>query len=814
MKKHYIKLITLAVFFCLSSSMFGQTPVIVGDSLRFLTVLDSMKNNGGGTIQLAASVRIPIAKNQTFGLESTSSNPIQINTNQYSLIANGDGTSADSCILRIGNYMTITGTGTVISGIKRGHIRVVGGSVTSNTTTSGTSTIYNNDGWIFIWGGTVSVNAIGLTAGSSAAAVTAANYMSLIIVGGTISATGDYTRAVVGNELGNGIVKPISGATINASGSNAYGIQVLGIGADTPMFIGNNLTINTNSTDATDAGIVNGGSTSVIMIPSSVTGLTLNCTTPMKLDNTAGVLLDLRGVTLTASPVSGTALVNPTDIVFTASGNATMSFPSTKIYYTYSTTAPIATSPTIVNGGKINVASATNTITAMIGLPYATYNTTSYPFNYTVQNAVGPINIPDFATLVSQYNASQAAAAGTTQMKLTASFSTSGAYTITPDATHPVIIDANGFQITTASSGTWGGNLSISSTTTTGILKIAGAYTTNITGGTYTVTGNAPIIYASSGSGVTDASTKLYLSNSTFTVNGTTNGASIIKMATNNGNLISATNCIFNVSTLGSLFTSSGGPQNIILTSSTLNVSGSDANTTAFTWAPASQALNYLTVDGLTINMNSGKIFAFAGSKTVNAIIKSMTVNSTTSPILYSAGTTTGFVLKFYDFRALTTNVAPGTYSTSQNVTLSMGTTAVDAAGAAIYYTTDGTTEPTAASTLYTAPISVSSNTTIKSIAIKDTFTGNSKTFAYIISGTDIANPEKNALSVYPTTVENMLNISASAARVQVYDITGKSVISKNNVKQLDLSAIHSGVYLVKVSLSDATSKTFKVVKQ
>jgi hypothetical protein len=55
---------------------------------------------------------------------------------------------------------------------------------------------------------------------------------------------------------------------------------------------------------------------------------------------------------------------------------------------------------------------------------------------------------------------------------------------------------------------------------------------------------------------------------------------------------------------------------------------------------------------------------------------------------------------------------APGTYSSAQAIALSDST-----AGAMVYYTTDGTT-PSTSSPAYTAPITVSMNTTLKAIAV------------------------------------------------------------------------------------------------
>jgi hypothetical protein len=73
-------------------------------------------------------------------------------------------------------------------------------------------------------------------------------------------------------------------------------------------------------------------------------------------------------------------------------------------------------------------------------------------------------------------------------------------------------------------------------------------------------------------------------------------------------------------------------------------------------------------------------------------------------------------------------SVAPGTYTTVQNVSLASGTP-----DAAIYFTTNGTT-PSAGSTAYTGPIAVGASETIQAIAISPTL-GNSlvESAAYVI---------------------------------------------------------------------------------
>jgi hypothetical protein len=66
-----------------------------------------------------------------------------------------------------------------------------------------------------------------------------------------------------------------------------------------------------------------------------------------------------------------------------------------------------------------------------------------------------------------------------------------------------------------------------------------------------------------------------------------------------------------------------------------------------------------------------------------------------------------------YNIMAVAPTFSPagGAYKAAQTVTLTTATT-----GASIYFTTDGS-EPSTSSTLYTGPLSVTVNTTIKAIA-------------------------------------------------------------------------------------------------
>jgi N-acetyl-beta-hexosaminidase len=117
-----------------------------------------------------------------------------------------------------------------------------------------------------------------------------------------------------------------------------------------------------------------------------------------------------------------------------------------------------------------------------------------------------------------------------------------------------------------------------------------------------------------------------------------------------------------------------------------------------------SGATIYYTTDGSTPTPSS-TVYAAAISVTKSTTIRAMAV---ASGMVNSAVASARYTVRVPRPRF---SPPPGTYIGPVTVTLSDAT-----GGAVIHYTTDGTT-PTAASPIYSAPISVTVNTTIKAIA-------------------------------------------------------------------------------------------------
>ncbi|OBX23682.1 T9SS type A sorting domain-containing protein [Bizionia sp. APA-3] len=81
---------------------------------------------------------------------------------------------------------------------------------------------------------------------------------------------------------------------------------------------------------------------------------------------------------------------------------------------------------------------------------------------------------------------------------------------------------------------------------------------------------------------------------------------------------------------------------------------------------------------------------------------------------------------------------------------------------------------------------------------------------------------ESESVKIYPNPVTDFVNISIpdnnENIRVTIYSATGKQVgnyTMNNALRNLDLSHLSSGMYLVQLDFKDAAnSKTFKIIKK
>jgi hypothetical protein len=141
------------------------------------------------------------------------------------------------------------------------------------------------------------------------------------------------------------------------------------------------------------------------------------------------------------------------------------------------------------------------------------------------------------------------------------------------------------------------------------------------------------------------------------------------------------------------------------------------------------------TTDGTTPTSTTGTLYSGPVPVPATTTIKAMAYKAQMSD---SAVTLSTYTIAPGVVAPPSFSPAGGTYSLTQNVTITSSTS-----NATIRYTTDGTNPTSSSGIVYTGPVSVSSNTTIKAIAYSDGMSDSQVTSAtYEIQGAPILTRE------------------------------------------------------------------------
>jgi kumamolisin len=281
----------------------------------------------------------------------------------------------------------------------------------------------------------------------------------------------------------------------------------------------------------------------------------------------------------------------------------------------------------------------------------------------------------------------------------------------------------------TTSSPIYTGPITISTSTTLhGIASGNGYPTSSVGGGVYTITTAVPSF--SPGSGTYNTPQTVTMSDATpgVTIYYTTNGSTPTTSSTKyTGPITISTNTTLEAIAAGNGYGASsevfGVYQITALTPSFSPGSGTYNTPQTVTMSDATPGVTiYYTTNGSTPTTSST---VYTGPITIST-------NTTLEAIAAGNGYgASSEVFGVYQVTALTPtfSLSSGTYNTPQTVTMSDATP-----GVTIYYTTNGST-PTTSSTVYTGPITISTNTTLEAIAAGNGYGASYEAFGvYVIN--------------------------------------------------------------------------------
>jgi hypothetical protein len=473
------------------------------------------------------------------------------------------------------------------------------------------------------------------------------------------------------------------------------------------------------------------------------------------------------------APTASTPTFSLAAGTYTTSQSVTISDATagTTIYYTTNGTTP--TTSSTVYSGAITV-NSTETLEA-IAVETGYTNSATASVTYTIAPV---LPTPTFSLAAGTYTTSQSVTISDATAGTTIYYTTNGTTPTTSSSVYSSAITVSATETMEAIAVKVGNTNSLAATVAYTINLVLPTPTFSLAAGTYTTSQSVTISDATAG-------TTIY-----YTTNGTT--------PTTSSTVYSGAITVSATETLEAIAVKAGNTNSLVATVAyTINsvlpaptfslAAGSYSGSQSVTISDATAATTiYYTTNGTTPTTSST---VYSGAITVSATetLEAIAVKTgyTNSAVATAAYTIVPGV------SAPVFSPTPGTYTSAQNVTISDATS-----GAAIYYTTNGTT-PTTSSTLYTGGIWLTATQTLKAIAVMTGYANSPVTTAAYAIAPVLPSPTFSPQGGGPTwalfTTPPSVTLSDTQAGVSFYYTT-------NGTTPTTSSTLYTGPITVTVS--------------
>jgi len=389
-----------------------------------------------------------------------------------------------------------------------------------------------------------------------------------------------------------------------------------------------------------------------------------------------------------------TPVLNPASGSYGSAQNVLMSTTTSgaSIYYTTDGSTPSASSTLYTGAVQVGISSTLNAIAIKTGMR----NSGVASETYTIQV---PIEAPVFTPTAGIYNTAQ---------NVTITTTISGAsirYTV--DGSTPSDVAGNVYSSPVAVSG----NLTLKA-----IAYKSGLPNSSVTSGDYVINCATPVLSIPSGSFTSVQNVTISDATSGALIYYTTNGDAPTSSSTPyTGSITVGTNMTIKAIALKTGMGNSGlasETYTVLLPAVAPSMSPAAGTYTSVQSVTLSSTTPnadiYYTLDG-TGPTTSSPHYSGPVSVAANLTLKAIAI----SPITSISPVSSGDYVILLPVSAPQFSPAAGSFTSAQSVTITCATS-----GASIYYTIDGT-PPTASSTLYSVPITISASTNLNAIAIK-----------------------------------------------------------------------------------------------